>query len=205
MARYSIAIVGTMAGQQVINVHGLDWDNVAAPETQAEAAAAAEAAFVAWKAAFLVRLSDQYTVLGAQARGVGNPLILGESTGPPQAGARLETPLPSFAVAKVLIRSTEPGRAGRGRTGLSGVTENYTDLTSPNRLNGGGQLDLQQRADVWFASLKGGVPPRQLTVVSRFKGVDPTGKPVRRPVPIASNATSVTVAAELGTRVSRLR
>jgi hypothetical protein len=199
MARYEISIIGNMAGQAIVNVHGLDFDNVAGPETPSEAAAAAERAFSAWKAAFMIRLSSGYTVTQAIARGVSNGAISGTSTSGPASGQRAETPLPTFAVARIKLQTVEPGRAGRGRTGLSGLIETYTDAASPNTLSGAALIDLQPQVQQWFNALKGGAPPAQLTVISRVLGG------VKRANPVVTDVDSVQLQAQLGTRVSRLR
>jgi hypothetical protein len=205
MANYSVSIIGSQAGQAVVNVHGMEWDNLAGPETTEEANAVAEHAFATWKGAFLVRLSSGYTVTQAVARGMINPQVSGVSTGPPQSGARAEAALPTFAVGKIKIATTEPGRGGRGRTGLSGLIESYTDVATPNTLNGAAIIDLGPQVQQWFTQLGVGTPARNLSVISRFKGVDGSGKPVPRPFPVSSRAVSVSLDSSLGSRVSRLR
>lgn len=199
MSTYEVSILGTMAGQAVVNSFGVQWGNAADLPSAAEAATVAEFSFSKWKAAFLVRLSDQYAVQSAVARGMEDGRVSGVSTGGAQAGSLTGAALPTFCVAKIRLATNEPGRSGKGRTGLSGLVETYTDPVAPNELNGGALVDLRPQVTAWFDSMKTGSPASSLAVISRVF------RKIERPTPVAFAVTGVSLDARLGTRVSRLR
>ncbi len=199
MANYEISILGTQGGRNIVNTHGLTIGDAFSPEDPAEAAVAAERAFLAWKQAFLVRLSSSYTALSAVARGVLDGGVSGVSTSGPQAGARAEPPMPTFVCGRIRLNTALGGRAGRGRTGLPGLIETYTSGLDMNTLDGAALIDLRPQVSQWFNALQGVAPTSTLTVISRIL------KGVPRVAPVISQVTSVQLEAGLGTRVSRLR
>jgi hypothetical protein len=199
VATYSIAIVGEMAGQQVINVLGATAGDAFSVEDPIEASETASRVYQAWRDQVVFRLSSQYTATKAIARGVIDTSVSGESIGAVTAGGDASSALPTFAVAKVVLQSTRSGRAGRGRTGLSGITEGMTAPDAPNRLSAASIGVLEGAFDQFVGQAEGGAPTLKLVVVSRiFRGV-------KRATPLISAVVSTTVQAELGSRVSRLR
>jgi hypothetical protein len=86
------------------------------------------------------------------------------------------------------------------------VVETSTDAALPNQLVEAKRAELAGGLALFRDDLAALLPEIFPVVISRFKGVDATGKPVPRPGgPIASRVTAITVVAPLGTRVSRIR
>ncbi len=195
-----------MAGQVVINIVAVRLAAGGITETNAEAAAVAAAVRDAWQTNLMPKLSTDYKFVQVTARGVIEPAVSGSAPATLAAGAIAGPGLPTFAVAKVRIQTATPGRAGRGRTGLSGVDEGSTAAGSVNRLVPAAVTTYQTAINGFQSALLASALGLSIVVVSRFKGVDGTGKPVPRPGgPLVSDATALTVDGELGTRVSRLR
>jgi hypothetical protein len=199
MGSYSYAIEGSMAGQVIINsLAGFDGP-VVSDESVDQAQNHADQVVEAWQVHVLPKLSNQYTFVGVTARGVRNRLISAESFGTVATGTGNGATLPTFVAAKVRLATATPGRAGRGRTGLCGLQEPQSPSGSPNMLDPVERADYETRMQAFMAALLAGANGIQLAVVSRVAGRVP------RPDPLVSFVTAITVDAELGTRVSRLR
>jgi hypothetical protein len=145
------------------------------------------------------RLASQYSVQSAVARGVKDAQVSGTSISAGTPGGVISAVLPSFAVVRLRLNTSTPGRGGRGRTGLSGVMENQTDDTAPNSINSTNQGTFQTAANAFLAELNGGTPVGNVAVVSRIS------RKVVRTTPLVSPVVSITVESKLGSRVSRLR
>ncbi len=206
MPVYSCAIKHTYAGQDAINVIGFAREAITGAETGSEATIVANAVASAWNTRMMPKLSAQLVLNGVEARGMVVREVSGLSTVGTGSGTVLGASLPSFVAARILMSSDTPGRAGRGRTGLAGITEVMTQAASPNSLEFGERQGFQTAYDFFVADLAALVPTLFPVVISRFKGTGVDGKPLPRPGgPIASKVTTSSVQVSLGTRVSRLR
>ncbi len=206
MTAYAVSIEGSMAGQVIINSLA-GFTGVAGPVDDVEEANGVAVAFRdLWQARILPSVSNQYTFVGVTARGVNNPLVSAFASSTAGTGGAMGTSLPTFACAKVSLQTATPGPAGRGRTGICGIDEAATTAALVNRIDSGTQNALQVGMDGILSGLLTVAKPINLSVISRFKGVDGQGKPIPRvDGPLASFVTSIVVRSELGTRVSRLR
>ncbi len=199
MGSYDIAIIGTLAGQNIVNSHGMTIADAFSVENVADAAIAAQRAFDAFRINFSGSLSSQYTGLRAEARGVLNAAVFAASSSASFQGQGNGAALPSFVAARVKLTTGTPGRAGRGRTGLPGLMEDQTQATAPNLLVPAVQTALANGAEAWRLQLKGTAPLSALSVVSRIVNG------VKRTTPLVSEVLSTSVDSQLGTRVSRIR
>ncbi len=206
MSGYSVAMIGNMAGQVIINSLASFTGSSSGPGLVEEATDTARVFRDAWQAQIMPALSSQYSFDRVEARSTTNPLIIGSVTATVPAGNAPGAPLPTFACARIKLNTATPGRAGRGRTGLAGIRESTTLDNAPNTLDLGTVSDLQTRMDAFLAALLAATPSCKLAVVSRFQGTTADGQPVPRPGgPLTSFVTSIQVQTKLGTRVSRLR
>jgi hypothetical protein len=195
-----------MAGEVVVNVIGFARQDTLGAETPADAAAVANQVAIAWKARVMNALCASLVFQQVTARGMIEPQVSGVSIESSKAGVNTTTSLPSYVAAKVVFGTATPGRAGRGRTGLSGLPEVGTDGVAVNSLTASYQSDLASAMNLFMQDLAALTPTIFPVVISRFQGTDVTGKPVPRPGgPIASTVISTSVMSKLGTRVSRIR
>ncbi len=199
MGVYAVAIEGFSAGQVIINSMAGIVIGATVDESPQEAADVAAIFRGAWEDNILARLCNVYQFVGVTARGVLNAEVSGFAAAVNTAGGSAAEPLPTFAAIRWRLQTAQPGRAGRGRTGLSPVPENTTDAAAPNSINAVNRAAYQANADAFLADLNNSLPSVALVVVSRFLNGVP------RADPIASLVTSIAVDTRLGTRVSRLR
>ncbi len=206
MGTYAVSVVQSMAGQAVVNSLGIRVIGSTGFETPGEAIEVATGVRDGWQTNILPKLWTGLSLFSVEARGITSAIA--ESVAATvTAGGNPGSPSPSFAAVKVKLRTATPGRAGRGRTGLGGLTEPSTPSDQPNRLSAAEAGDFQNRFDAFRNGLAGVLPNGlELVVISRFVGTDVNGRPIPRPGgPVVSLVTSSTVDAQLGTRVSRLR
>jgi hypothetical protein len=199
MGSYAISVEGSMAGQVVINSLGFRIVGSTGFETPGEALELATNIRTAWQARMLARMVPAYAFVGVTARGVTEPGIAEFASATVTPGTNGGSPLPSFVAIKFKFRTATPGRAGRGRTGLAGASEDSTTAGAPNRI---GPADVTANELAWAnfrADLLAGSQPAEQVVISTMLGGVP------RAAPLVSLVTSVQVDGELGTRVSRLR
>jgi hypothetical protein len=206
MPVYACAIKHTMSGQEVINVIGFARQDTLGAETGTEAAIVANQVAIAWKQKVLAQLSDQLRFEVVEARGMVVREVSGLSIEPAANGSQGLPSLPTFVAARVVMTTNTPGRAGRGRTGLSGIAESLSEAGLPNTLSAAARNLLQGGYTDFITQLGALLPAIFPVVISRYKGTNPDGSPIPRPGgPIASAVTSSTVQSTLGSRVSRLR
>jgi len=110
--------------------------------------------------------------------------------------------LPTFACAKVNFHTGLRGRSYRGRTGLCGIPEDYTDSLTPNTLKPTPRSNLDTAMNDFIVAANTDLvligTGYTLAVVSQVhNGLD------RNP-PIATQITVADVAAALGTRRNRM-
>jgi hypothetical protein len=199
MGSYACAIEQEMQGQLVVNVVGFALGDTFGFEDPDSAAQLAERVAVAWKARIVPRQSSSVRFLQVVARGAFDAGIVGLSSAVPVSGGNTGASLPAFAAVRVVLQSAEPRRAGRGRTGISGVPETDTDSTNPNNLSAAA---LPTWATAWsgfVTDLAATAPLVRPVVISRVLNLVP------RLTPLVSLVTSSAVRAPLGTRVSRIR
>jgi hypothetical protein len=208
MPVYSAAIQHTFLGQAVVNVIGMARTDTLGGETVVEAGVVAEQVAIAWKQRLMPLLANGLRFDQVEARGMVVPEVVGKSFSPGVGGGLGSgvAILPSFAAVKVVFLTNTPGRAGRGRTGISGLAETYTEVSAGNNLVPSTQTSFQNAMINFINDLAALTPTIFPVVISRFKGVGGDGKPLPRPGgPIASAVVSTSVQSQLGTRVSRLR
>jgi hypothetical protein len=199
MGSYAVSVVGSMAGQAIVNSLGFRIIASTAFETPGEALELAKNVRAAWQTHLLPTISLQYTFEGVTARGVTEPGIAESAAATVATGGKFGDPLPTFVAVKVKFRTDTPGRAGRGRTGLPGLIEGGTLGPTPNRASPAEVAAYQQAWLEFRQMIAAASQPAEQVVISRFSNK------AKRVTPISSVVTSHTVEAELGTRVSRLR
>ncbi len=199
MPTQRVSFKGTAGGQEVQNVlHILDTGSGSGtPQDTLNAYS------LAWSVTMVGRLASSYVYTGATATPI-DPSIQGtESTsGAGTVGPQTGTVLPVFVSLGITLRTATAGRAGRGRTGLSPLTETYTLDTGgtgqvvPASLVADTTLAFQEFIDD-IGSTGGVASPGILVVVSTVVGGIP------RAAPLVSLVTSFSVASMVGTRLSR--
>jgi hypothetical protein len=195
-----------MAGQVIINSLGFRIVASTGFETVGEALELANNVRDAWQLHILPKISTQYTFVGVQAKGLTAPGISEFAAATAPGGTVPGSPLPTFVAVKYKFRTLTPGRAGRGRTGLVGLTEASTPTDQPNRMLNSEPAAFLLAWEEFRTALLSASQPAEQVVISRYLGTDAAGDPVLRPGgPLVSLVTSVAVDGELGTRVSRLR
>ncbi len=199
MPTQRVAFKGSAGGQAVQNIlHIMDTG-----AGSGSAQDTLDAYSLAWVANIVPNLATTYVYLGATATPI-DPSILGTETssGTGAVGAQNAATLPVFVSLGITLRTATAGRAGRGRTGLSPLTETYT-----GEAGGSGQvvtaagveqvrLSFQNFIDD-IGSTGGVASPGILVVVSEVVN----GLP--RAAPLVSLVTSFSVASMVGTRLSR--
>lgn len=199
MASYVAGIEQEYQGQLVVNVIGFARTDTLGAETPAEAAIVAEQVAIAWKARIIPRQVNTLKFLQVVARGVNNAGIVGTSIALPVNGSLVQAGLPGFAAARVQLQTQTPRRAGRGRTGLCGVSESDTDSATPNNLSAAAQTAFSNNFVNFVNDLAALAPTIFPVVFSRVLNLVP------RAAPLVSQVTSTSVMIPLGTRVSRIR
>jgi hypothetical protein len=206
MPVYQAAIEHAQAGQKLLCVIGFARQDTLGGETPAEAAIVAEQVAIAWKARVMIVLNQFLIFQSVTARGMVVPEVSGVSSSGTRAGTIVGSAMPTFVAGRVVFQTATPGRAGRGRTGLPGMQEDWTDPDNPNQLRELFRGNLSTAMNNFVTDLNALLPRIFPVVISRFKGTDANGKPLPRVGgPIASEVTSTGVIAPLGTRVSRIR
>jgi hypothetical protein len=199
VAVYACAIEHTMQGQVVINAIGFARTDLLGAETVAEAEIVAEQVAIAWKARFMVSLNPALRFERVTARGMKDAEVSGLSFSAPVVGGDAGAALPSFVALRIALKTATPGRAGRGRTGVSGLAESATEALTPNTLTPG-IVTIYQNALTSFRSDLAALTPTIFPVV-----ISRVANGVPRVVPIASPVIGATVLSQIGSRVSRLR
>jgi hypothetical protein len=204
MSAWTVVIAGTYLGQIVNNVLGIRGAGDVPAGTQGQEVARVVNAY--WRADIVPLLSSAYQLSGVTAVSMTNPEIGAENV-TTDIGGDLGDPISGAICAPVDIQTGLRGRAFRGRTGLTGLTETGVTGNTIVQL----KRDALQNGMTTFRSRL--VSPTitdqeafDLGVISRYKGVDAQGKPLLRPGgPIFTNSIAVVVRSKVGTRVSRLR
>ncbi len=199
MAAFACAIEQELQGQLVVNVIGFQLQDSLGAETAADAATVANQVAIAWKNRIIPRQSSAVRFLQVVARGARDAGVVGVSVAAPQSGGVAAQGLPGFAAVRVVLQSATPRRAGRGRTGISGVPEGDTLIDTPNNLSPTAQPLWATALNNFVSDLAAIVPTITPVVISRELNLVP------RPTPLISPVTSVSVSVPLGTRVSRIR
>jgi hypothetical protein len=199
MPSYVCSIEQEISGQLVANVIAFAQTDTLGAETGAGAAAVANQVAIAWKARIIPGQASSLKFLQVVARGVNDAGIVGTSIEAAANGAQAGASLPAFAAVRVAFGSDTPRRAGRGRTGISGVLEVDSDVASPNNLSAAARTAWATRVSGLITDLAANTPTIFPVVVSRVLNRVP------RPAPLVSPVTTTAVQLPLGTRVSRIR
>lgn len=203
MGTYICSIEATLAEQEINNLVAVQAGGDLT-EDEPAATAIADGVAAAWKLHVMPQLAVLYTLSNVTVRGLHTDGIIAVKPLSGAGGIGSQS-LPTFAVAKVQFLSATPGRAGTGRTGLTGIPEplNAADSVSVNTLAPAYVADLSTAIGAFRTAVAAISPPQEslcsLAVVSRY------ANKVKRAQPLVSPITSHKVLAKMGSRVSRLR
>lgn len=192
-AIYRTTTRGTQFGQTVDVTMGWTGPGVG---NSSDASTLAHRVHDGWILKLLPALSDTFEIVGTDAYSVDVPTAFG-TVSFTQPGSDAGAPAPAFVVGNVKLATGLRGRSYQGRWGIPGLLESMTDATNGNALTAAAITTLQAEVDDFYTYVAFGTPAFFATVISTISGGTP------RPSPIATGVTSWTVAASLGSRVSR--
>jgi hypothetical protein len=194
MATYNARLIGTALGENIVNsLHVIATDG-------ATAQGVAEDVRDAWASKILPLLSTAYSFSGCEVRALSNSddvYFAGVTAA--AAGTQGSGTLPSWACVSVQLFTGTQGRAGRGRIGLSPVSELVSQGANGNLIDPGVVPDYTAGITAFINDLasSGENNAMTLAVVSKINNG------VERAVPLISSVTSFRVNTMLGSRLSR--
>lgn len=198
MSTLQVTLTGALGGFPVNNVLGVETTNTV---TAHDCDLIARVVFEDWGASVLSVLSQQLSLTKADCINLNDTSIGGVWTGN-LLGSVPGAVLPTFVCAKVQWATALRGRAFRGRTGLCGILEDWTETTVPNQLKATPQSNLQEAMDEFLAQVNTDL--EALTNLSDLAVVSQTHNGVPRNPVIGTPITSVHVPPALGTRRGRM-
>lgn len=191
MGMYQVTVTGTQDQQAVVVTNSFSKSGAS---NYTDALACVVAMANSWEQNIMPLCADDYICSGFSSISPDNPLInpTAQNTVP---GGLTGAPLPMFVVARVKVLTGIRGRSYQGRWGYPGLTVADLDSANGNMMNAGSVASRQAAIDDHYADmLTAGFTPCVISLVTN-------GAP--RAVPIATDAISVSVLANLGSRVSR--
>ena len=198
MATLLATITGALAGAPVDNIIGL---HITSGVVSADCDAIAEQVLINWKNSMLSVLSQQLSVEQVDVVNVDDSSVGGRFV-EHHIGSVSGATLPSFVVAKVNLTTALRGRAYRGRTGLSGLIEDWTDSTTPNVLKSTAQASLAEAFEEFRVALN--LDLDAIAGGSAVAVVSQVLHGIPRVPAIATDVTDTNVALALGTRRGRM-
>lgn len=193
MGIYRATIQGTYLGQNINNVVHVASPVFQQSETVTQAQDIAGRVHDAFNRTLKTLLSSEYVLRQVDVVGVNNPTI-GAFFAQNQPGGQSGDPLPSYVTVKIAWLTGFRGRASRGRTGLAGLCEPFTD---GNTINAATLAAFQAQTNAFRAAVNGGPNNYVMAVVSTvFNGAP-------RPAPVVTPIVDNVVSPLVGTQLSR--
>lgn len=197
MALYTATVIATAGGQDVRNVFGCVTDG---EDFEAFIGAAVR---TAWQTRMLPHIHQDYVMSGvdvvkenAEVAGVFTPRTGGG------VGVQNGERAPLWVCASVRLQTALRGRAGQGRTGIGPLSEAYVagDGLAATQVG-----PFTAAVAGFLTDVNAALAPENggLAVLSRYKGVDAAGKPIKRPAVLGTKVTSTAVNPFLGSRLTR--
>jgi hypothetical protein len=197
MPLYTATLIATAGGQDFRNVLGVQ-HNLANAENYIGATIR-----TAWQTRILPHVHQDYVFQGVDVvqENVDTAGAFTPRTGTGM-GVQNGERAPLWVCASVRLQTGVRGRQGQGRTGIGPLAETYVAGDGLAATQSG---PFAAAVTGFFQDIQTAMSPENggLAVLSRYKGVDAAGKPIKRPAVIGTLVTSVSVNPFLGSRLTR--
>lgn len=198
MSVLQVTLTGDLVGYPVTNIFGVATTD---PVIPADLVAVANAFDSFYPDTIMTVLHQNYTLSKISVVDLSGGSI-GVDLDVDHGGEISGALLPSFVCARVNLTTALRGRSYRGRTGLAGIPEDYTDSLTPNTLKATPRSELAGAVQDFVDGVNGAI--NATAGGSAMAVISQVHNGVKRHPPIATLITGTNVSASLGTRRGRM-